>query len=63
MYSLVRAGGGAGVLISRILDLKTVPNLEQVLDNKNALTILNFIFKQFPFRSFTNRSNIFKNVF
>ena len=32
-------------------DLKCVPNLERVLENKNALTILSVLFKQFPFRS------------
>ena len=44
-------------------DIKCSPYLERVLDNKNALTILTVLFKQFPFRSFTNRSNIFKNAF
>ena len=43
--------------------LKCVPNLERVLENKNALTILIILFKQFPFRSFTNHSKIFKNAF
>ena len=43
-------------------------HLERVLANKNALTILTVLFKQFPFRSvpfrsFTKRSNIFKNAF
>ena len=37
--------------VEHIPDLKCVPNLEQVLDNKNALKILTVLFKQFPFRS------------
>ena len=52
--------------LEHICDLKCVPNLEQVLDNKNVLTILTVLFsnsRSIPFRSFTNRSNIFKNAF
>jgi len=37
--------------LKHIPDLKCVPNLERVLENKNALTILTVLFKQFPFRS------------
>ena len=34
-----------------IPDLKCVPNVEHVLENKNALTILTVLYKQFQFRS------------
>ena len=37
--------------LKHIPDLKCIPNLEHVLENKNALTILTVLFKQFPFRS------------
>ena len=37
--------------LKHIPDLKCIPNLERILDNKNALTILTVLFKQFPFCS------------
>ena len=49
--------------LEHIPDLKCVPDLERVLDNKNGFLILNVLFKQFSFRSFTNHSNIFQNAF
>ena len=41
-------------------DLKCVFELGRVLDNMNSFLILNILFKKFPIRSFTNRSNILR---
>ena len=47
--------------LEHIPDLKSVLDVERVLDNINALLISNVLFKNFG--SFTDRSNIFKNMF
>ena len=49
----IEAANGPAVNVEAVVKrlLRDIFDLEQVLDNKNALTILTVIFKQFPFRS------------
>ena len=52
--------------LEHIPDLKCILELEWVLVNINAFMIFNVLFKNFlsfPFHSFTNCSNIYKNAF